>query len=222
MESDSLLSLRPPRLRHVVRIGRRCSSAACTAANGRRAGRSKRSFSDRTASRRRVARPPGSAPGIAAPIPSPVVVTSAKVIPFDRAAAALGRKLTVRARRDHNNSRAGSPHHQRRAQRAPRWRRAAGPRRRPAQVSVRTQHRQAAGLGPVRRRRAAPAFPRDRDIVVYDSDPNELASSDVAAQLIRRAIRPPRSRAASSTGSPPICRPKRKRRRSRRRPNPAH
>jgi rhodanese-related sulfurtransferase len=33
---------------------------------------------------------------------------------------------------------------------------------------------------------AAPAIPRDRDVVVYDSDPNELASSDVAAQLIRQ------------------------------------
>ena len=30
---------------------------------------------------------------------------------------------------------------------------------------------------------SAPSFPRDRDIVVYDSDPNELASSDVAANL---------------------------------------
>ena len=32
----------------------------------------------------------------------------------------------------------------------------------------------------------APPIPRDRDVVVYDSDPNELASSDVAAQLIRQ------------------------------------
>lgn len=32
---------------------------------------------------------------------------------------------------------------------------------------------------------APPALPKDRDIVVYDSDPNELASSSVAAQLIR-------------------------------------
>jgi len=32
---------------------------------------------------------------------------------------------------------------------------------------------------------AAP-LPRDRDIVVYDSDPNELASSHVAAELIRQ------------------------------------
>jgi rhodanese-related sulfurtransferase len=31
----------------------------------------------------------------------------------------------------------------------------------------------------------APAFPRDREVVVYDSDPNEVASSEVAAQLIR-------------------------------------
>lgn len=35
---------------------------------------------------------------------------------------------------------------------------------------------------------AAP-LPRDREIVVYDSDPNELASSGVAAELIRRGYR---------------------------------
>ena len=35
----------------------------------------------------------------------------------------------------------------------------------------------------------APALPRDRDIVVYDSDPNELASTHVAAQLIRQGFR---------------------------------
>ena len=34
-----------------------------------------------------------------------------------------------------------------------------------------------------------PALPRDRDIVVYDSDPNELASSHVAAELIRQGYR---------------------------------
>jgi rhodanese-related sulfurtransferase len=32
-------------------------------------------------------------------------------------------------------------------------------------------------------------LPRDRDIVVYDSDPNELASSHVAAELIRQGYR---------------------------------
>jgi rhodanese-related sulfurtransferase len=32
---------------------------------------------------------------------------------------------------------------------------------------------------------AVPSLPRDREIVVYDSDPNELASSHVAALLIR-------------------------------------
>ncbi|MGE5245068.1 MAG: rhodanese-like domain-containing protein [Betaproteobacteria bacterium] len=32
-------------------------------------------------------------------------------------------------------------------------------------------------------------LPRDRDIVVYDSDPNELASSRVAAELIRQGHR---------------------------------
>ena len=34
-----------------------------------------------------------------------------------------------------------------------------------------------------------PVLPRDRDIVVYDSDPNELASSHVAAELIRQGYR---------------------------------
>jgi rhodanese-related sulfurtransferase len=36
---------------------------------------------------------------------------------------------------------------------------------------------------------AAPAIARDREVVVYDSDPNELASSHVAAELIRRGYR---------------------------------
>jgi rhodanese-related sulfurtransferase len=40
-----------------------------------------------------------------------------------------------------------------------------------------------AGDGP------APSLPRDRVIVVYDSDPNELASSHVAAELIRQGYR---------------------------------
>jgi rhodanese-related sulfurtransferase len=35
----------------------------------------------------------------------------------------------------------------------------------------------------------APVLPRDRDVVVYDSDPNELASSQVAAVLIRQGFR---------------------------------
>jgi rhodanese-related sulfurtransferase len=35
----------------------------------------------------------------------------------------------------------------------------------------------------------APAIPRDRAVVVYDSDPNELASSGVAAELIRQGYR---------------------------------
>jgi rhodanese-related sulfurtransferase len=34
-----------------------------------------------------------------------------------------------------------------------------------------------------------PSLPRDREIVVYDSDPNELASSHVAAVLIRQGFR---------------------------------
>ena len=36
---------------------------------------------------------------------------------------------------------------------------------------------------------ATVSLPRDRDIVVYDSDPNELASSHVAAELIRQGYR---------------------------------
>jgi rhodanese-related sulfurtransferase len=35
----------------------------------------------------------------------------------------------------------------------------------------------------------APSLPRDREVVVYDSDPNELASSHVAAVLIRQGFR---------------------------------
>ena len=35
----------------------------------------------------------------------------------------------------------------------------------------------------------ATPLPRDREIVVYDSDPNELASSHVAAELIRQGYR---------------------------------
>ncbi len=34
-----------------------------------------------------------------------------------------------------------------------------------------------------------PDLPRDREIIVYDSDPNELASSHVAAVLIRQGYR---------------------------------
>ena len=40
-----------------------------------------------------------------------------------------------------------------------------------------------AGDGP------APSLPRDRDVVVYDSDPNELASTRVAALLIGQGYR---------------------------------
>src|SRR3989442_16031029 len=36
---------------------------------------------------------------------------------------------------------------------------------------------------------AAAPLPRDRDIVVYDSDPNQLARSKVAATLIRQGYR---------------------------------
>ena len=40
-----------------------------------------------------------------------------------------------------------------------------------------------AGDGPM------PSIPRDRTVVVYDSDPHELASSRVAADLIRQGYR---------------------------------
>ena len=45
--------------------------------------------------------------------------------------------------------------------------------------------------GAVRWSNDAPAttLPRDREVVVYDSDPNELASSRVAARLIRDGFR---------------------------------
>ena len=46
-----------------------------------------------------------------------------------------------------------------------------------------------AGEGPL------PSLPRDRAVVVYDSDPNELASSHVTAELIRQGYR-----AAALTG----------------------
>jgi rhodanese-related sulfurtransferase len=43
--------------------------------------------------------------------------------------------------------------------------------------------------GAVRVVAPVPALPRDRDIVVYDSDPNELASTNIAAELIRQGYR---------------------------------
>jgi rhodanese-related sulfurtransferase len=43
--------------------------------------------------------------------------------------------------------------------------------------------------GALRYGTAQAALPRDRDIVVYDSDPNELASSQAAAELIRQGYR---------------------------------
>ena len=39
------------------------------------------------------------------------------------------------------------------------------------------------GDGPV------PSLPRDREIVVYDSDPNELVSTHVASQLLRKGYK---------------------------------
>lgn len=43
--------------------------------------------------------------------------------------------------------------------------------------------------GAIRLTSDAPSLPRDREIVVYDSDPNELASSHVAADLIRQGYK---------------------------------
>ena len=43
--------------------------------------------------------------------------------------------------------------------------------------------------GAIRYTSGAAALPRDREVVVYDSDPNELASSQVAAELIRLGYR---------------------------------
>jgi rhodanese-related sulfurtransferase len=34
-----------------------------------------------------------------------------------------------------------------------------------------------------------PSLPKDREVVVYDSDPNEIASTEVAAQLIRHGYK---------------------------------
>ena len=34
-----------------------------------------------------------------------------------------------------------------------------------------------------------PSLPRDREVVAYDSDPNELAASHVAAELIRQGYK---------------------------------
>lgn len=35
----------------------------------------------------------------------------------------------------------------------------------------------------------APSLPREREVIVYDSDPNEIASSHVAALLIRQGYK---------------------------------
>ena len=43
--------------------------------------------------------------------------------------------------------------------------------------------------GAVRYGGVVPSLPRDREVVVYDSDPNELASSHLAAELIRQGYR---------------------------------
>ena len=43
--------------------------------------------------------------------------------------------------------------------------------------------------GAIRYTTGAASLPRDREVVVYDSDPNELASSRVAADFIRQGYR---------------------------------
>jgi rhodanese-related sulfurtransferase len=43
--------------------------------------------------------------------------------------------------------------------------------------------------GAIRYTDGTPTLSRDREIVVYDSDPNEFASTAVAAQLIRQGYR---------------------------------
>ena len=43
--------------------------------------------------------------------------------------------------------------------------------------------------GAIRYTEGASSIPRDREVVVYDADPNELASSRVAAELIRLGYR---------------------------------
>ena len=43
--------------------------------------------------------------------------------------------------------------------------------------------------GAIRYTSGTGALPRDREVVVYDSDPNELSSSHVAAELIRLGYR---------------------------------
>jgi len=43
--------------------------------------------------------------------------------------------------------------------------------------------------GAIRYASGAGSLPRDREVVVYDSDPNELSSSHVAAELIRLGYR---------------------------------
>ena len=43
--------------------------------------------------------------------------------------------------------------------------------------------------GAIRYTEGPSSIPRDREVVVYDSDPNELASSHVAAELIRLGYR---------------------------------
>jgi len=64
-------------------------------------------------------------------------------------------------------------------------------------------------------------LPRDRDVVVYDSDPNELASSRAAAELIRLGYRAVALKGGIVDWLAANLPQKPKTRRSRRRPNPA-
>ena len=66
------------------------------------------------------------------------------------------------------------------------------------------------------------ALPRDREIVVYDSDPNEIASTHVVAELIRLGYRAAALKGGISDGSTPNCRPKPKQRPSKRPPSRVH
>ena len=94
-------------------------------------------------------------------------------------------KLTVRARRDHNN-----------AVPVPRISKedlklllesGASPVLVDARLKYPYEHSTVKLPGSIRLANdaSAPAFPREKDVIVYDSDPNELASSEVAAKLIR-------------------------------------
>ena len=64
------------------------------------------------------------------------------------------------------------------------------------------------------------AIPSGADIVAYDSDPNELVSTRVAAELLRKGLKVACSRAGCQNGSRPTFQSKRRKRHARARPNP--